>query len=105
MRTFDNSVLEAVSASTRTAEVPSLALTTKVVPLVTSTIGGATIPELVPAPTENGTATGVGALTFIWYRFPFALPTINIPRTESRTGEVRGKVLLTTTGQGGPLRV
>jgi len=42
-----------VSTSSRTADVPELpsGFTTKVVPLVTSTIGGATSWELVPTPT------------------------------------------------------
>jgi hypothetical protein len=53
MRAFVNRVIEAVSTSSRTAEVPSLALTTKVVPLLTSTIGAAKIPWPVPAPTGN----------------------------------------------------
>src|SRR5260370_12732477 len=104
IRPFDSGSMVPVSAWRRTAEVLSLALTTKVVPLLTSTIGGATIPGLgLVAPT--GSVVNAPDVVLIRYRFPFALPTISIPRNESRTGEVRGKLLLTTTGQGYPLRV
>src|SRR2546426_3669038 len=50
-----NRVMVAVSTCTRTPDVPSLALTTKLVPLVTSTIGGARMPGFVPplAPITN----------------------------------------------------
>src|SRR5260221_12857379 len=85
IRPFDNSSIVEVSAWTRAAENPSLGLTTKVVPLVISTIGGATIPALVPDPTER--VANVPDVGSIWWRVPFELPTISFPRTELRSRE------------------
>src|SRR3974377_130442 len=95
--------MEAVSASTRIPpEVPSLALTTKVVPLLTSTIGGARMPGFVAPlrPTTRDFTAPVA--TLIWYRVPFWLPTMSRPRFLSRTGPDGRRLVLTVTGHGAP---